>query len=66
MKFTTATDTCEVVATQLVRDLETARKLADDIEPLLGWQIERFKLDAVRLKNDLVQLAAAAKRKPTK
>jgi hypothetical protein len=63
MKLYQATDTCETVAEQLVRDLEVARKLADNVDPLFGYQVEIFKRDAVKLKNDLVILAGAARRK---
>ena len=61
-QLTAAAETCECVAEQLVRDIEAARKLADDVDPLFGYTVEDIKRDAVNLKNDLVSLSGAARR----
>ena len=62
MKHIHAINTCEVVSEQLVRDLETARKTGDDVDPYYGYHVELLKRDAVKLKNGIVELAGAARR----
>ena len=55
-------DTCEVVAEQLVRDVEAARVACEAVDPFYGYNVRQSKADAVRLKNNIVELAGAARR----
>ena len=66
MSLTEATNQASKTAETLCTELRAVVKLADAVDPLLAYFIQKQLAEAVKTRNVMIEFAAAAKRRTSK